>query len=57
MAYELIGDPVRWNGDLRRGDTQSILPAYTVEGYLLYTSIECFQIIFSQDIYKFRNKV
>ena len=40
MTYGLIGDPVRWSNDLRRGDTWSILLAYIVEGYLPYTSIK-----------------
>ena len=32
MAYRPIGDPARWKDDIRRGDTWSVLPAYTVEG-------------------------
>ena len=34
MAYGPIGAPARWSDDMRRGDTWSILPAYTTEGYL-----------------------
>lgn len=33
-AYAPIGDPARWSDAVRRGDTWSILPAYTTEGYL-----------------------
>ena len=40
MAYRLIGDPARWSDDMRRGDTWSILPAYTTEGYLPCTGIK-----------------
>ena len=34
MAYAPIGDPARYRADMRRGDTYSILPAYTTAGYL-----------------------
>lgn len=34
MAYGPIGQAVRWEDDIRRGDTWSVLLAYTVEGYL-----------------------
>ena len=40
MAYAPIGDPARYHGDMRRGDTYSILPAYTTEGYLPCTGIK-----------------
>ena len=40
MAYAPIGQDARWSDDLRRGDTYSILPAYTVEGYLPCTGIK-----------------
>ena len=39
MAYTLMGDPARWQDDIRRGDTWSVLPAYTVEGYLRCTGV------------------
>ena len=34
FAYAPIGEPARYHDDMRRGDTQSIFPAYTVDGYL-----------------------
>ena len=34
MAYAPIGHPARWPDDLTRGKTWSILPAYTIDGYL-----------------------
>ena len=37
LAYGPIGQAARWEDDMRRGDTWSILPAYTVDGYLLCT--------------------
>jgi len=40
MAYELIGEPIRYSADIRRGVTWSILPTYTTEGYLLYTGVK-----------------
>ncbi len=40
MAYAPIGDPARYHGDMRRGDTYSILPAYTTAGYLPCTGIK-----------------
>lgn len=33
-AYAPIGDPARWSDNCKRGDTWSILPAYTTTGYL-----------------------
>ena len=39
MAYGPIGDSVRWSEDLRRGQTFSVLPAYTTEGYLPCTVV------------------
>ena len=39
MAYGPIGDPTRWNDDIRKGDTWSVLPAYTINRYLPYTAI------------------
>jgi transposase len=39
MAYGPIGQPARYSDDMRRGDTWSILPAYTTEGYLPCTGI------------------
>ena len=39
MAYGPIGQRVVREDDLRRGDTSSILPAYTTEGYLPCPSI------------------
>ena len=40
LAYGPIGHPSRWEDDMRRGDTWSILPAYTVNGYLPCTGIK-----------------
>ena len=40
MAYAPIGDPARYHADLRRGDTYSVLPAYTTAGYLPCTAIK-----------------
>jgi hypothetical protein len=34
MAYGPIGSPARYADDMARGNTWSILPAYTVDGYL-----------------------
>jgi Arginine repressor, DNA binding domain len=34
MAYGLIRQPTRYTDDMTRGDTWSILPAYTTEGYI-----------------------
>ena len=39
MAYGPIGDRVIREDDIRRGNIQSILPAYRVDGYLPYISI------------------
>lgn len=40
MAYAPIGDPARYYGDIRRGDTYSVLLAYTTDGYLPCTGIK-----------------
>ena len=40
LAYAPIGQPARWEDNMRRGDTWSILPAYTTDGYLLCTGIK-----------------
>lgn len=40
MAYAPIGDPARYHADIRRGDTVSVLPAYTTAGYLPCTAIK-----------------
>jgi transposase len=34
MAYGPIGQPARYADDMTRGNTWSILPAYTIEGYI-----------------------
>ena len=34
MAYGPMGSPVRYRADINRGDTWSLMPAYTTEGYL-----------------------
>jgi transposase len=39
MAYGPIGSPARYADDMARGNTWSILPAYTVDGYLPCTGI------------------
>jgi transposase len=39
MAYGLIRSPIRYADDTARGNTWSILPAYTVNGYLPCTGI------------------
>jgi transposase len=39
-AYALIGQPARYRGDITRGRTWSVLPAYTTEGYLPCTGIK-----------------
>ena len=39
MAYGPIGDPARYTNDTTRGNTWSILPAYTVDGYLACTGV------------------
>jgi hypothetical protein len=39
MAYGPIGSPARYSDDLTRGETWSILPAYTTEGYLPCTGV------------------
>ena len=39
MAYGPIGEPVRYHADINRGDRWSILPAYTLGGYLPCTAI------------------
>jgi transposase len=39
MAYGPIGQPARYSDDMTRGETWSILPAYTTEGYLPCTGI------------------
>ena len=40
MAYAPIGDPARYHSDIRRGDTFSVLPAYTTDGYLPCTGVK-----------------
>ena len=40
MAYAPIGDPARWQDDVRRGSTHSILPALTIDGYLPCTGVK-----------------
>lgn len=40
IAYAPIGEPARYHADMRRGDTYSILPAYTTDGYLPCTGIK-----------------
>ena len=40
MAYSPIGSPARYQGDMRRGDTYSVLPANTTSGYLPCTGIK-----------------
>jgi transposase len=40
MAYAPIGDPARYRGDMTRGDSISVLPAYTTAGYLPCTGIK-----------------
>ena len=39
MAYAPIGQPARYCDDLTRGASWSVLPAYTVDGYLPCTAI------------------
>lgn len=39
MAYGPISNPARYHDDMDRGDTWSILPAYTTNGYLPCTGI------------------
>jgi hypothetical protein len=39
MAYGPIGSPIQYADDTARGNTWSILPAYTVNGYLPCTRI------------------
>ena len=39
MAYSAIGEPARWRDNITRGDTWSILPPYTTDGYLPCTGI------------------
>ena len=39
MAYGPIGSPARYADDTARGNTWSILPAYTIDRYLLYIGI------------------
>lgn len=38
-AYAPIGQPARYQGNIRRGHNWTVLPAYTVDGYLPCTSI------------------
>lgn len=38
-AWAPIGEPARYNADMTRGRSWSVLPAYTVNGYLPCTSI------------------
>ena len=40
MVYAPIGDPARYHANIERGQTYSILPAYTISGYLLCTGIK-----------------
>ena len=40
ITYVPIGEPARYQGDMRRGDTYSVLPAYTTEGYLPCTGVK-----------------
>lgn len=40
FAYAPIGEDGRYSGDVTRGDTWSLLPAYTTEGYLPCTAIK-----------------
>ena len=40
MAYESTDDSARWPDDIRRESTFNILSTYTIEGYLLCTSIK-----------------
>ena len=40
MAYAPIGDPARYYTDIERGQTYSILSAYTISGYLPCTGIK-----------------
>jgi hypothetical protein len=39
MAYRPIGSPAHYANDMAQGNTWSILPAYTVDGYLPCTDI------------------
>jgi hypothetical protein len=39
MAYRPIGSPACYTDDIAQGNTWSILPAYTVNGYLPCTDI------------------
>ena len=38
-AYAPISQPARYHVNLRRGHSWSVLPAYTVDGYLPYTAV------------------
>ena len=38
-AYAPVGQPARYHADRTRGRSWSVLPAYTVDGYLPYTGI------------------
>lgn len=38
-AWAPIGEPARYNADISRGRSWSVLPAYTIDGYLPCTSI------------------
>ena len=40
MAYGPVGEPVRYHADINRGETWSVLPAYTTNGYLPCTTIK-----------------
>lgn len=33
MGYTPIGSPLRWNDDMRRGETWGIIAAYTTDSY------------------------
>ena len=49
MAYTPIGYPARYTNDIRRGESWSILPVYTTEGYLPYTAVR--QGYFNQETF------
>ena len=40
MAYGPIGEPTRYHGNINRGETYSLMPAYTVDGYLPCTALK-----------------
>jgi hypothetical protein len=49
MAYGPIRQPAQYTNDITRGDTWSILLAYTANGYLPCTSIQ--QGFFNRDTF------